>query len=81
VFRNFDVQRQKLTLKEAKVVQVEQVTVPAGTFRAAKMEVTSAEGDPGKTTYWIATDSRKVVKVAQTLPEMGGATMTSELVQ
>jgi hypothetical protein len=78
-YRNFDVRQQKVQLKQAKVTAVESVTVPAGTFQAWKVEVTSAEGEPGQTTIWVAKDSRKVVKVSATLPQMGGAVLTSEL--
>ena len=73
-FRNFNVQQQKVALKQVKVVGVEEVTVPAGTFKAWKVEQSSADGEPGATTLWIATDSRKVVKISATLPQMGGAT-------
>ena len=78
-FRNFDVQKQKVQLKQAKVTGAESVTVPAGTFEAWKVEITSAEGEPGQTTLWVAKDSRKVVKISATLPQMGGAVVTSEL--
>jgi dipeptidyl aminopeptidase/acylaminoacyl peptidase len=78
-FRNFDMQRQKATLKQAKVVGDESVATPAGTFKAWKVEVSSAEGEPGQTTVWIASDSRKVVKTSATLPQMGGAVVTLEL--
>jgi dipeptidyl aminopeptidase/acylaminoacyl peptidase len=78
-FRNFNIQTQKPSIKQVKVVAVEDVTVPAGTFKAWKVEQTSADGEPGSTTLWIATDSRKVVKVTATLPQMGGAVLTSEL--
>ena len=57
----------------------ESVTVPAGTFEAWKVEIASAEGEPGATTIWVAKDSRKVVKTVTTLPEMGGAVVTTEL--
>ena len=80
-FRNFDVQKQKVALKQLKVAGTEDVTVPAGTFKAFKVEITSAEGEPGSTTIWVATDSRKVVKLTATLPQMGGAKLTSELVK
>ena len=72
-FRNFNVQAQKVALKQLKVVGVEDVTVPAGTFKAWKVEVTSAEGEPGTTTLWIAAEARKAVKISATLPQMGGA--------
>jgi hypothetical protein len=76
-FRNFDVQRQKVAVKQAKVVGVEDVTVPAGTFKAWKVEIASAEGEPGVQTTWIDTATRRVVKTTGTLPN--GATITSEL--
>ncbi|MEO8055034.1 MAG: alpha/beta fold hydrolase [Acidobacteriota bacterium] len=78
-YRNFDVQKQKPSLKQMKVVGVEELTVPAGKFKAWKAEVTSAEGEPGSTTVWIAQDSRKVLKTSSVVPQMGGATVTSEL--
>ena len=79
VFRNFDVQKQKPTLKQLKVAATEQVTVPAGTFKAFKVEVSSADGEPGGATLWIDTDTRRLVKIEATLPQMGGAKLISEL--
>ena len=52
---------------------------PAGTFKTWKAEVSSAEGEPGTMTLWVAQDSRRVVKVGATLPEMGGAVLGAEL--
>ncbi len=78
-FRNFDVRQQKVQLKQAKVAGAEDVTVPAGTFEAWKVEIASADGEPGTTTIWVAKDSRKVVKTVATLPQMGGAVVTTEL--
>ena len=51
----------------------------AGKFKAWKADITSADGEPGVVTVWIATDSRKVVKTSATLPQMGGAVVTVEL--
>jgi hypothetical protein len=62
------------------VVGVESVTVPAGTFDAYKVELTSADGGADKQTLWIAKDSRKPVKMSAVLADMGGATITQELV-
>jgi len=78
-FRNFDVQRQKVALKQLKVLGTEDVAVAAGSFKAWKAEISSAEGEPGSITLWIATDSRKVVKTSASLPQMGGTTVTAEL--
>lgn len=79
-FRNFDVRRQKEKLMQLKVVGLESVTVPAGTFDTFKVELTSADGGNDKQTVWIAKDSRKPVKMSAVLAEMGGATLTEELV-
>jgi dipeptidyl aminopeptidase/acylaminoacyl peptidase len=78
-YRNFDIQKAKVSLKQVKVVGSEELKAAAGTFQTWKAEVTSAEGEPGATTLWIAKDSRRVVKTSAVLPQMGGATVTSEL--
>jgi hypothetical protein len=78
-YRNFDVQRQKPTIKQLTVAGSEDVTVPAGQFTTWKVELASAEGEPGATTVWVDKATRKVVKTTATLPQMGGATLTSEL--
>jgi dipeptidyl aminopeptidase/acylaminoacyl peptidase len=79
-FRNFDVRKQKEKLLQLKVVGSESVTVPAGTFDTYKVELNSADGGGDKQTLWIAKDSRKPVKMTATLAEMGGATITQEMV-
>ena len=62
-FRNFDPMKRKAGVKQAKVVALEDVTVPAGTFKAWKVEIKSAEGEPGDQTIWIDSTSRRIVKV------------------
>jgi dipeptidyl aminopeptidase/acylaminoacyl peptidase len=76
-FRNFDLQRQQIKTMELKVAGSEEVTVPAGTFDAFKLEISSSDG--GKTTLWVAKAPRKPVKQVTTSPAMNGATITSEL--
>ncbi|MBV8069431.1 MAG: DUF3108 domain-containing protein [Acidobacteriaceae bacterium] len=80
-FRNFDIQKQKEKLMQLTVTGQESVTVPAGTFDAYRVELTSADGGPDKATLWIARDSRKAVKMTAVLPQMSGATLTTELLQ
>jgi hypothetical protein len=80
-FRNFDVQTQKVKLMQLFVAGKEEVKVPAGTFQAFRVEVSSADGGSSRRTVWVVGDSHKVVKVSAVLVEMGGATMTEELVQ
>src|SRR5262249_44834454 len=43
-YRNFDDQKMKVKLMQLKVTASEKVTVPAGTFDAFKVELTSADG-------------------------------------
>jgi type IV secretory pathway TrbL component len=76
-YRNFDVQKQKASLKQLKVVGSEEVKVAAGTFQAWKVETGSAEGEPGGATAWIDKATRKVVKIHAVIP--GGAVMATEL--
>ena len=80
-FRNLDIDKQKLEMKTLKVVGVESVTVPAGTFDAYKVEITTADNEADKTTVWIAKDSRKVARISSVLPQLNGAILTSELAQ
>ena len=80
-FRNLDVQKQKLQLKQLKVIGIESVTVPAGTFDAYKVEISSADNEADKTMVWIAKDTRKVLKISAVLTQLNGAILTSELTQ
>jgi dipeptidyl aminopeptidase/acylaminoacyl peptidase len=80
-FRNFDVQTQKVKLLQLSVAGKEEVKVPAGTFNALRVEISSADGGSDKKAVWIAGETHKVVKVSATLASMGGAVMTQELVQ
>ena len=79
-FRNLDIQKQKVQLKQLKVLGTESVTVPAGTFDAYKIEVVAADDEADKQTIWITKDSHKVVKITAILPSLGGALLTSELI-
>jgi dipeptidyl aminopeptidase/acylaminoacyl peptidase len=78
-FRNFDLQKQKPKLMQLQVGALESVTVPAGTFDAYKVEISSAEGGADKMTIWVSKDSRQAVKISAVLPQMGGAVLTAEL--
>ena len=78
-YRNFDVLKQKVKLMQLNVSGMESVTVPAGTFDAYKVEISSADGGDDKETLWIAKDSHKAVKESAVLASMGGAMLTQEL--
>jgi hypothetical protein len=63
-FRNFDIESQEETLVHLKVIGMERITVPAGTFNSYKVELTSANHRSSyKKTLWIAKDSRTPVKI------------------
>ncbi len=79
VYRNFDLEKQKVKVMQLEVSGSESVTVPAGTFDAFKVELSSADGGPDKSTVWIAKDSRTPVKISTVMPQMGGAVLTAEL--
>ena len=57
----------------------EDVVVPAGRFQAFKVELSSADGGPDRSTVWIALESRIPVKASTLMAEMGGATLSAEL--
>jgi hypothetical protein len=59
---------------------MESVTVPAGTFNAYKVEITSVDNEADKTMLWVAKDTRKVLKISSVLTALNGAVLTSELV-
>ncbi|HEX6189801.1 MAG TPA: alpha/beta fold hydrolase [Pyrinomonadaceae bacterium] len=80
-FRNFDVMKQKLQMKQLKFLGSESVTVPAGTFDAYKVEVTSTDDEADKQIIWIAKDTNRVLKISANLVALGGAKLTSELTQ
>jgi dipeptidyl aminopeptidase/acylaminoacyl peptidase len=80
-FRNFDLQKQKPELKQLKVVGMESITIPAGTFNAYKIEIINTENDADKQVLWIDKDTRRVLKFTAVLTNLGGALLTSELMQ
>ncbi len=77
-YRNFDMQKQKAGIRKVKVLGSEQVTVPAGTFDAFKVEVASIDG-PERATFWVAKKERKAVRMESVMPQMNGAILTAEL--
>jgi hypothetical protein len=80
-FRNFDLQKQAPKMMQLKIAAVERVAVQAGAFEAYRVELTSLDGGPQKSTVWISLDSRKPVKISAVLGATGRATMTAELLE
>lgn len=84
-FRYFDIQQLALQkpdrekVMQLKVVGMERVTVPAGTFDSYKVELTSPDGSYQET-VWIAKDSRIPVKTYAVEVIKGTDVTTTELV-
>jgi hypothetical protein len=80
-FRNFDVETQQVKIAQLRVMGTDTVTVPAGTFNTWKVLITVESGNDDTAALWVDKVSRRVVKMATTLPEMNGATGTAELLK
>ncbi len=81
VYRIFDLQMQKIRPYEMKVLGMETIEVPAGTYETYKAEIKPLDDNPGDATVWLSADATNpcLVKSSTTMPQMGGATMTMEL--
>jgi len=80
-FRNFNVGSLQVKTLQLRVMDTERVTVPAGTFDTWKVLITSLDG--GSDTYGLFVDKRthRVVKMAMSVPNLGDALATAELVK
>jgi len=78
-YRNFDLQQMKPKVLQLTVPGSEKVTVAAGTFESYKVEIRAADNPADIMTLWVDKVSRKVVKISTVMPQMGGATIISEL--
>jgi hypothetical protein len=72
--RTIEIVTLKENLLQLKVVGLERVTVPAGTFDSWKIELTSADSSY-KETVWIAKDSRTPVKASDSEVLRSGVTI------
>ncbi|HSG27650.1 MAG TPA: hypothetical protein VLA34_04155, partial [Candidatus Krumholzibacterium sp.] len=79
--RTFDVMSSAAQVFVLEVTGIENVTVPAGTYEAFKLELRQMDGSPGGGTVYVRTgDKRYVVRSVMQLPAMaGGGTVTTEL--
>ncbi|MBN2071216.1 MAG: prolyl oligopeptidase family serine peptidase [Candidatus Krumholzibacteriota bacterium] len=80
-FRTFDLLSQSVNPFSLEVTGIENVTVPAGSFEAFKVEVRRLDGEPGGGTYYFENSASKLmVRSVTQLPAMaGGGTVTTEL--
>jgi acetyl esterase/lipase len=80
-FRTFDLLSQAVKVMTLEVTGVEEITVPAGTYKTFKVELKNMDGEPGGGTVFLNTEGDHCVirSVMQLPPMMGGGTVTSEL--
>ncbi len=79
--RYFDLLSQQVKVYVVEVTGIEDVTVPAGTFEAFKVELRPMGNEPGGGTVFIDTKTHRQVRATMQLPAMaGGGSVTSELV-
>ena len=73
--------QQRVRFHSVSVEAAETVTVPAGEFETWKVRVEPIDGEGGGQTLWVGKQApRMLVKAETTLPpQMGGATVVSEL--
>ena len=78
--RYFDLLSQQVKVYVVEVTGIEDVTVPAGTFEAFKIELRPMGTEPGGGTVFVDTKSRYQIRATMQLPAMaGGGSVTSEL--
>lgn len=79
-YRIFDASAQRVKLMQLTVEATETVEVPVGTFDSYKVVLSSLDGSPGSSTLWVSADEpQRLIKSTASLPQMGGAVLTSVL--
>jgi hypothetical protein len=78
-YQTLDLMQQRRRQMQIDVAGIDSVDVPAGSFQTFRVEISSAEGGEGGTTLWIDQESRLVVRAETSVPQLDGATLTSEL--
>lgn len=78
-YRVFDASAQRVKLMQLNVEATETIEVPAGSFETYKVVLEALDGSPGGTTLWVDTQGTRIIKSTASLPQMGGAILTSEL--
>jgi hypothetical protein len=77
-YRTFNPQSHQIKINQVKVIGMERVTVPAGSFDAFKVAFTPINGDEA-TIFWI--EKGRAVKIMTTLTHLNDAVMITELTQ
>jgi hypothetical protein len=78
-FRNFNIGSQLVKTLNLRVMDAEEVTVPAGTFATWKVIVTPLDGATDTYGLWVERRTHRVIKVAISVPSLGDAVATAEL--
>ena len=79
---SYDLQTQRPQLNRLTVEGTEEVTVPAGTAETYRVVSKPADGSAGERVYFVETAApHRVLKMTAVMPQMNGATLTTELVE
>lgn len=73
-----DVMTAQIKKYEVKLIGTEKITVPAGSFDTYIISMNQIDGGE-KSTFWISSSDKKMIKTEAILPQMGNAKMTVEL--
>jgi len=78
VIEMVDVMSAQVKKYEIKYLGTENITVPAGSFETFKVSQNQIDGGE-KSTYWISSKDRNMIKFEAIVPQMGNAKMVGEL--
>jgi hypothetical protein len=78
-FRNYNIGSLRVKTLQLRVMDIETISVPAGTFDTWKVIIAPVDG--GSDTYglWVDRRTHRVIKVAISAPDLGDALATAEL--
>lgn len=77
VIEMLDIQTSQIKKYEVKLLGTEKITVPAGSFDTYKISVNQVDGGE-KTTYWISSADKSMIRTEAIVPQMGNAKMVAE---
>jgi hypothetical protein len=78
-FLNFNIGSLRVKQLQLRVIDDETVTVPAGTFDTWKALITSLDGGSDTYALWVEKRTHRLVKFAESVPNLGDAVATAEL--
>jgi len=78
IIEMLDIQTSQVKRYELKLAGTEKITVPAGSFDTFKITMNQVDGGE-KTTFWISSSDKNMIRTEAIVPQMGNAKMVAEL--